>query len=189
MVGNSAIVRYPERGSGAYLLFSPFTNFLTTSSTHCDQHYQLATMGKEAINPGSSTTMKTETVDVTDEETAELHLYKNMHLLPSNEANSSNVSKFNLFNQNLHQNKSESSNPPVVQTPDQHINPKREQSSNTSYVKTPAYILKTDYSVWFCGHCRQGPMKVGYNYHCIFCTRQKDSISYYGSVYSAIRGQ
>lgn len=74
-------------------------------------------MGKEAINPGSSTTMKTETVDVTDEETAELHLYKNMHLLPSNEANSSNVSKFNLFNQNLHQNKSESSNPPVVQTP------------------------------------------------------------------------
>jgi len=121
VVGNSAIVRYPERGSGAYLLFSPFTNFLTTSSTHCDQHYQLATMGKEAINPGSSTTMKTETVDVTDEETAELHLYKNMHLLPSNEANSSSLSKFNLFNQNLHQNKSEISNPPIVQTPDQHI--------------------------------------------------------------------
>ncbi len=167
MVGNSAIVRYPERGSGAYLLFSPFTNFLTTSSTHCDQHYQLATMGKEAINPGSSTTMKTETVDVTDEETAELHLYKNMHLLPSNEANSSNVSKFNLFNQNLHQNKSESSNPPVVQTPDQHINPKREQSSNTP-------------RVWYCGHCRGGPMLMNYAYYCVSCHGQKDLYSMYG---------
>ncbi len=115
MVGNSAIVRYPERGSGAYLLFSPFTNFLTTSSTHCDQHYQLATMGKEAINPGSSTTMKTETVDVTDEDTGEVHLYKHMHLLPSN--------------------------PTKYRTPGLHINPMTWKNSIT-YAKMPKHIRK-----------------------------------------------
>lgn len=53
----------------------------------------------------------------------------------------------------------------------------------------PAYIVQTDYSQWFCGHCRQGPMAVGRNYHCIFCLRQKDTISYYGTVLVSTRGR
>lgn len=59
-----------------------FTSFLTTDSTHCDQNYHLAMADKDSMSSGSSTTMMTETVDVTDEETAEIRLYKHMHLLP-----------------------------------------------------------------------------------------------------------
>lgn len=122
-------------------------------------------MGKAAMNPGSSTNMPTETVDVTEEETAEIHLYKHIHLLPTNEANSSDVFNFNLSNRTLHQNNFESSNP---------ITPRS---------KKPGYVTQTDYSNWYCGHCQKGPMIVGSNYHCIYCGHPKDVYSYYGTVY------
>lgn len=90
--------------------FKSSNNFLTTSSKQCGQHYNLVTTGKESTDSDPRTFMVTKTIDAANDERAEKYLYKHMHLLPSNDANSSNEISLNLPFQISNQRKSEISN-------------------------------------------------------------------------------
>ena len=37
----------------------------------------------------------------------------------------------------------------------------------------------TPITYWFCGNCRKGPMTIKFDFHCVFCFRQKDCYAYY----------
>ena len=47
---------------------------------------------------------------------------------------------------------------------------------------SPMYITQIDYSKWYCGHCRGGPMNTSHHSHCIFCQRVKDAYASWGTI-------